>query len=176
MGCGTTPTPVQVIYNSPNEERNERDQDIQQDGHGSPPPLSLLRVHPRHGIVSLAPAWRTTKALHAVTSGHRKAQLSRLLTRPDPLGAIALPRWHVSPDVPPVFAVSEHGRDGAHASGQPTERSWFSRLHLFDGKPVFAAYASRSGACPHLRMSMAKLRWLWLTFREVVCPACPVAS
>jgi hypothetical protein len=33
MGCNATPTPVQVINKSPNEEDNERDQDIQQDGH-----------------------------------------------------------------------------------------------------------------------------------------------
>jgi hypothetical protein len=44
-------------------------------------------------------------------------QLSRLLTRPDPLGAIAPPLRHVSPDVPLMFAVSDHGRGGAHANG-----------------------------------------------------------
>jgi hypothetical protein len=51
MGCDTTPTPVQVIYNSPNEEDSERDQDIQQDGHWCPPPLGSLSVRSRRGIV-----------------------------------------------------------------------------------------------------------------------------
>jgi len=50
------------------------------------------------------------------------AQLSRPLTRPDPLDAIAPPRRHVSPDVPPMFAASAYERGGAHASGQPTGR------------------------------------------------------
>jgi hypothetical protein len=57
VGCDTTPTPVQVINNSPNEEDNERDQDIQQDGHWSPPPLGSPSVHPRRGIVTVVPGW-----------------------------------------------------------------------------------------------------------------------
>jgi hypothetical protein len=71
------------------------------------------------------------RQLHPFSSGRRRAQLSRPLTRPGPLGVIAPPLSHVSRDVPPTFAVSDHERDGAHASGQPTERSWSSRLHLF---------------------------------------------
>ena len=45
------------------------------------------------------------------------AQLSRPLSRPDPLDAIAPPLRHVSPDVPPMFAASAYERGGAHASG-----------------------------------------------------------
>lgn len=50
------------------------------------------------------------------------AQISRLLTRPDPLDAIAPPLRHASPDVPPMFAASAYERGGAHASGQSTGR------------------------------------------------------
>ena len=80
-------------------------------------------------------AWPT--ANRQLTSCQRRpeeAQLSRPLTRPDPWCSITSPQRHVSPDVPPMFAVPAHERGGAHASGQPTRRFLSSPLHLFASK------------------------------------------
>jgi hypothetical protein len=97
MGYDTTPTPVQVISNSPNEESNERDQDIQQDGHWSPLPWVYSEYTHDAELLALLPLG-PPRQLHPVNSGHRKAQLRRRLTRPG--------RWMRSPRLCGTFRLT----------------------------------------------------------------------
>ena len=68
----------------------------------------------------------------------------------DPLGATAAPLRHVAPDALPMSALSAHGPDGAHATGQPTEQAWSSPFppSLAFMKEPWRAQADRSAAPP----------------------------